>query len=237
MHLTRLVCLGLVLTLTLPAAADTLRPGTGKYGHITRINKGVAELGLDNILIVRSNSEKRTPEAGGDATTTSTLSAIFVGGPTVRYFIIDNLSLSANINLDMVHTSSKTETGAVSTEDKFTEFGFLATVMADYYLSLGRGMFIKPGLGGGYFLLSGSKPIEVAGQNNVKVSTKRSGGVGRFQLSLVFYTSQNFNLKAGVDVLARFGSKTEETDGTESKDTISLLEIDSGWNVGFSYVF
>jgi len=228
MHLTRLVGLGLVLAMTLPAAADTLRPGTGKYGHITRINKGVAELGLDNILIVRSNSEKTTPEGGGDATTDSSLSAIFVGGPTFRYFIIDNLSLAANINLDMVHTSTKSETAGTTAETKFTEFGFLATVMADYYLSLGRGMFIKPGLGGGYFLLSGIQQIEVAGLGELTLKSTRSGGVGRFQLSLVFYTSQNFNLKAGVDVLARFGAKKTETDGTESKDDISLLEIDAG---------
>lgn len=132
--------------------------------------------------------------------------------------------------------SAEVTTGTTTTESSFTELGFLATVMADYYISVGRGMFIKPGIGGGYFRVSGDKDvagINVAGTNLVEKIT-RSGGVGRVQLSLVFYTSNQFNLKAGVDVLARFGSK--ESDQDPSTGSTSILEIDAAWNVGFAYV-
>ncbi|MFT7624652.1 MAG: hypothetical protein ACI9WU_003840 [Myxococcota bacterium] len=132
--------------------------------------------------------------------------------------------------------SAEVTTGTTTTESSFTDLGFLATVMADYYISVGRGMFIKPGIGGGYFRVSGDKDvagINVAGTNLVEKIT-RSGGVGRVQLSLVFYTSNQFNLKAGVDVLARFGSK--ESDQDPSTGSTSILEIDAAWNVGFAYV-
>jgi hypothetical protein len=137
--------------------------------------------------------------------------------------------------------SAEVTTGTTTTESSFTDLGFLATVMADYYISVGRGMFIKPGIGGGYFRVSGDKDvagINVAGTNvagtNLVEKITRFGGVGRVQLSLVFYTSNQFNLKAGVDVLARFGSK--ESDQDPSTGSTSILEIDAAWNVGFAYV-
>ncbi len=216
------------------AYADTLKPGGGQYGHITRINRGVVELGLDNVLIVRSRSETTKPEGGGDETTNKGLEAIFAGGPTFRYFVIDNLSLAVNLNaeLDLL----KSEIDGNESDESFTHFGFLGTVMVDYYLRLGRGMFFKPGIGGGYFFLTGSKDVEV-GDKTLKTSVSRSGGVGRVQLGLVFYTSTSFNLKAGVDILARFGKKATETDGTEDTNDVSLFEVDAAWNVGFGYVF
>lgn len=223
---------GLTLLMAFPASADRLTRGGKDYGHITRLGKGIMEFGLDNVLVVKSISST-TPEVEGTDTgdtVSSTLTAVFVGGPTFRYFLIDNLSLSLNANVEIRHDSVSTKIGkAAETEAKSTSLGVLGTLMVDYYISVGRGMFIKPGIGGGGFYLSERTPTA---DPNIERKQTRLGGVGRFQFGFVYYVNNNWNLKANVDVLARFGSITPE-----EGESISLLEIDTGWNVGFAYIF
>lgn len=80
------------------ANADRLVPGQGRHGVITHIGSGIVEFGIDNMLIIRSNSDT-FPAAGAAAERKeSSLEAIFLGGPTARYFIMDNLSLPLNVN-------------------------------------------------------------------------------------------------------------------------------------------
>ena len=210
------------------ASADTLRPSSG-HGHITRINKGVAELGIDNALLVRRLSDTRP-----DETKVSTLYAAFVGGPTFRYFFMDNLSFAVNVNFTAAHNSTtNVAKDGTETDASHNEFGVLGTVMLDYYIRLGRNMFFKPGIGGGGYYASVHNPDPDPTKTNIVHKTSKSGGAARLQVGFVYYTSTRFNLKAGVDLLMAFGSRTIEG----SEDKVSEMNIDAVWNVGFAYVF
>lgn len=211
------------------ATADTLRPSSG-HGHITRINKGVVELGLDNILLIRFGSDTTPAIGAAKETKRTTFSANFIGGPTFRYFLIDNLSLSLNVNFTAGVTSTTTDVGGTSTESEAKELGVLGGIMVDYYVRLGRGMFFKPGIGGGGYFASISTPT---GQANLTRKDSRFGGLGRVQLGFVYYTSVHFNLKAAVDILFAFGKRSVE--GQDEKNSEVL--VDAAWNVGFAYVF
>ncbi len=105
-----------------------------------------------------------------------------------------------------------------------TELGVLGTLHADYLLRVGRGVFVKPGLGLGGFWTSADVPIEGSA---LERSATTVGGVVRAQLGLVYYTSAKFNLRAS------FGKRTSDDEVID----VSVFELDLGWNVGFSYVF
>ncbi len=105
-----------------PALADTLQP-TESYGSgITRVSKGVKEIGLDSMLVVGYDK-------AGEA---SSLRATLFTGPTFRYFLRDNLSLALNASF-LYKTASAGDLGGQ------THLGGLATVAVGYYASLGRG--------------------------------------------------------------------------------------------------
>ena len=59
------------------------------------------------------------------------------------------------------------------------------------------------------------------------------GGAARLELSIVYFTSHKFNLRAGADVIMLFGSRSVEgVDGSTG-----IFQTDVGWNVGFGYIF
>ena len=140
------------------ASADQLRPG-GKSGHVTSIGSGVKEIGLDNVFILKMRDETTKGANGASDTTVSILEAAFVGGPTFRYFLMTNLALAVNANFTARHRSSETTTGSLSTDSAETELGAMGSVMVDYFVPLGFGMFLKPGIGGGGFYARSSTPI------------------------------------------------------------------------------
>lgn len=214
----------LACALAPPALADSLKPWVDEYGVVSRVERGIAELGLDNVLIFTSRSES---DNGTDGSSTN---VTFIGGPTFRYFIIDNLSLGLNANFLMRSASVETTVGAQTTSVSATELGVLGTLHADYLLRVGRGMFVKPGLGLGGFWTSADVPIEGSA---LERSATTVGGVVRAQLGLVYYTSAKFNLRASIDTLLLFGKRTSDDEVID----VSVFELDLGWNVGFSYVF
>ena len=225
-----LAFVGLACGFALPMAAhaDPLTPGGHDSGVVTSIGPGVVELGMDNVLVLDFRDD--AVSSGGSV---SGLGVSFIGGPTLRVFVMPNFSVALNLNL-LLEKRTSTVTDAAGAETKTLDdnsLGFVGTVMADYYVRLGRGMFFKPGLGGGGFFLSHRLPGAVDG---TRVIENSAGGIVRAQLGLVYYTSRRFNLKAGVDLLALFGSRKAQTDGAEAR---SLMEIHAGWNVGFGYVF
>jgi hypothetical protein len=219
--------------------ADTVG---SSYRGFTSVAKGVKEIGVDNLFLLRHES---VPLTDAPDTTVSTMDIAYVGGLTPRYFVTDNVALALNLDFfyrkSSVSTETKDPAGGDPVEDTQTETdtGFLGFVMANYYLKLGNSMFFKPGIGGGGFVGTRSRPT--AGQPGQETKTSLSGGAGRLDLGFAFYTSQSFNLKAGVDVIARFGKEKPEEDATlpsgEEPESQSFTTIDAGFNVGFAYSF
>lgn len=226
----RTACLAGLVALTVvggggQALADTLTPQKQEIGVISEISAGIAEIGIENLLILTINNNS------ADGLDVSSTSVSFIGGPTFRYFVMNNLSVGLNVNLLLQSSSVETTTATQTTNAESSEVGVLGTVMADYYVNLGRGMFLKPGIGGGGFYTSTDLPV--AEGSDVVQKASASGGVVRAQLGFVYYTSRHFNLRAGIDALMLFGSRT-----TDNSDvSVDVFELDLGWNVGFSYVF
>ena len=216
------------LALAAPAAqADTLGPSSREErGFITRLGKGLFELGVGSLLVYTSRT------TGIDESEASTSAATVAVGPSLRYFLIDNFALMLDVSALIAHQSASTTVAGATSESSTTEVGVLGLVGADYYLSLSKNMFFKPGLAVGGFWKSYSEPSPADPDATRKVTS--AGGAGRVQLGLVYYTSPKFNLKAGLDVLALFG--TRSGDGASDPDE-DLFQLDLGWNVGFGYVF
>jgi len=213
----------------------------GNYRGFTSVAKGVKEIGIDNLFLLRYNS---VPLTDAPDTTVSTTDIAYVGGLTPRYFVTNNLALALNLNFFYRQNSVTTEApdaagDPVSTTESASDSGFLGFAMVNYYMRLGNSMFFKPGIGGGGFVGTRSRPT--IGQVGQETKTSLSGGAGRLDLGFAFYTSRNFNIKAGVDVIARFGSEKPEEGATlpngETPESQSFTTVDAGFNVGAAYSF
>ncbi|MFT3770385.1 MAG: hypothetical protein QM820_33575 [Minicystis sp.] len=199
----------LVVLLPAPALADTLYPGSNSSGFITRLGKGVKEIGLDSMLVVGYD------KAGG----ASSLRASLLTGPTFRYLVIDNLSIAVNASFLMKHASGA---GSASQFD----IGGMGTVSAGYNASLGGGMFIEPVLGVGGFY-----GRRTTGSDPGAVRTSIFGGTGSLGLMLAFYPSGHFSVRAGPQAVVSFGRSKGDAGGE------TFLSTDAGFSVGLSYVF
>lgn len=216
------------------ARADRLSPGSTSRGVISEIGKGVKELSLETQVVFRSQTDKG--QNGNPDTTTTNLA--LVGSPVFRYFLVDNLNLA--LHAGGFYRSASSKTGDVET--KASEAGFLGTVTASYYVSLGGGMFLAPLVGGGFF--AGSREAEtpgLAGAGTLVTRASVSGGVARAGLGLVFYSSPRFNLFARPEALIYFGSAKPKADqlpaGAPEPATQKFTTIDGGFTCGLSYVF
>ncbi|MBN1772578.1 MAG: hypothetical protein JXB32_15015 [Deltaproteobacteria bacterium] len=219
-----LLAIPLFLVSAAPRSAEALQTITPGTDGIERISGGVMELGLDAILLVRSRSSSQ-----GD-TETSVLDATFVGGLTPRYFLIDNLSLALNVNVFYGRAAVGTSTAGADVEEVTSDLGFLGVVLCNYYLRLGYGMFWKPGLGAGGFYGTRSTPSSTAG---LKLESSIYGGVVQLDLGFVYYAGPHFNLKAGPQILVRFGQ--EKFEGAPEAN--SLLTVEAAFNAGLAYSF
>ena len=218
-HLTRAIAPLVLLTLLgTTAYADTLAPSAkNERGYITRLGKGLMELGLDSLVVWTSRSiTVNDVEASSSELTLSV-------GPTFRYFVIDNLGVSLNVNALVTRRNPG--------DEAVMEYGVLALLDVDYYVSLGKGMFFKPGVGGGGLFKTRSEVVDPL-QPSVKQSFTTIGGAFRVQLGFVYYTSPKFNLRASLDFLGQFG--TTKSDNVPDQ---SLFQMDLGWNVGAAMVF
>jgi len=234
-----LVAVGVGLTMAAPASADTV----GKnYSGFSAVGKGVKEIGLDNIFLLRYNS---VPLADAPDTTVSTMDLAYAGGLTPRYFVTNNIALALNLdyfyrkNSETVEAPDPTTGDLAETTETSSDQGFLGFVMLNYYMRLGNSMFFKPGIGGGGFVGTRRRPTE--GQPGQETKTNLTGGAGRLDLGFAFYTSKSFNIKAGLDVIARVGSEKAEENvdlsSGEEPESQSFTTVDAGFNVGFAYSF
>jgi len=226
--------LALGVSTTAPAAAETVG---SNYSGFSGVRKGVKEIGIDSLFLLRFNS---TPLPAPPDTTASEMNIVFVGGLTPRYFVANNLSLALNLDYFYRQDETKVETkladGSTDSQtDTFSDSGFLGVAMVHYYVRLGNSMFFKPGIGGGGFVGTRSRPVE--GQPGQTSNTNLSGVAGRADLGFAFYTSENFNLKAGLDAIVRLGSEKPEDDANGEAESQSFTTVDAGFNVGVAYSF
>jgi hypothetical protein len=215
------------------AHADRIYPGGNSSGSVTVIGAGVKELSLETQIVFNSTTSKNKEPA--PSTTNSNLA--LMGAGIFRYFVIDNLSIGLHVGGFFKKAGTKTGDSEASANDA----GFIGTVTAAYYLSVGGGMFISPTVGAGFFAGSRelrSPPIQgQTGDNVLRYSI--SGPVVRAGLGLVFYSSARFNLFARPEAIIYLGSAKQKAEGNIVVDPEAkkFTTIDGGFTCGLSYVF
>ncbi|HTM19821.1 MAG TPA: hypothetical protein VL172_04915 [Kofleriaceae bacterium] len=173
-----------------PAHADNLGSRRQQYDAITRINKGVFQLGVDSTLILGYSAE-------GDS---SLLRANLAGNLALRYFPRNNLGISLRGG------------GIVRKAGDATDHAFALTAWVDAYLRLGEGMFFVPGIGAG--ALFGSREVP-AGPGQI-AEASQVGGIAAAELLLTVFLNHRFSLAAGPQLTSSFGSTTPEAGDSTS---------------------
>ena len=216
----KIVALALAGLLVLPAVAEAKRltRGNSSWKSISRIGKGVVELGLDQLFLLRSDSTESQ----------SATQVIYLGGPTLRVFVIDNLSLALNINLTYRHEASRLN----NVEASSGQLGASGMLGLNYYLHIAGGFFFKPGFGMGGFYSKRRLPATTI--SGLEIVHTVAGFTGRVDIGFAFFFSRRVNVKAGIDVLASFGKDTPDSGTVDGQ---SFSRVDGGFNVGIAYVF
>ncbi len=232
--------------LTVCAVALALAPatvsaaGVGKsWAGYTFIKKGVIDIGLENLLLYRTTITPIAGTGGAEDGETVATDVAYTGALTGRYFVIKNLAVGLSAGFFLRSASVETDlpgAGDEPTEQKNSDTGFIGFATGHYYVPLGNSFFLTPGLGAGYF--TGTRETPVVGSNTQKDESTVSGIAGRFDLGAVFYAGPQFNLKAGLNVVGRFGSQTFEAPaGGAEPDPVDFTTIDAGFNIGLGYSF
>lgn len=148
----------------------------------------------------------------------------FFGGPGLRMFAAKNFSIhftpAFTYDLETVEEDGDSQSTSA--------WSLLPMLGVDYYLNLPGNFFLKPGLSVGYYWGQKEEPIGT----NITRSSTISGFAGRIQLMLVYYAGPNWNLRAGLDMLLRFGSDDPDT-GEELTATL----LNTGFSIGVGYTF
>ncbi len=202
---------------TSPAHAKKRSVGSPS-GAYTQINKGTVDLGFfDSLLLLRHYKS-----AANDS---STLYFAMLGGFSPRYFISNNLAIGLNLNL--FYQQQWTHEGELEVNAKDT--GFIGHVTVHYFVGVGSSFFWKPGIGGGGFFGKHTIPLDGAG---LLAQSNTYGGSVRVDLGFAYWVGKNFNLRAGPELLLRFG-----VDQPADSEGRSFASIDAGLSVGFGYSF
>jgi hypothetical protein len=205
---------GLVTT---PAHAKKRSVGSPS-GAYTQINQGTVDLGFfDSLLLLRHYKST--------ADDSSTLYFAMLGGFSPRYFVIDNLAIGLNLNL--FYQQQWTHEGNLEVSAKDT--GFIGHVTAHYFVGVGSSFFWKPGIGGGGFFGKHTIPVDGSG---LLAQSNTYGGSLRLDLGFAYWVGKNFNLRAGPELLLRFG-----VDQPVDAEGRSFVSFDAGLSVGFGYSF
>lgn len=126
-----------VLAFPAAAGADVLGSRQNQPGHITRIGKGVFQLGVDAIFT--SSYQKEEDE--------SVFRANLIGRGHLRYLVRDNLAVGLHAGVLYRKTG-----------DDQTDLALIGDVSLRWYARLGEGMFWAPE--GSLGLLFGSRDID-----------------------------------------------------------------------------
>ena len=187
------------------ATADDLDTRQGQYGVITRINKGVFQLGLESTFILGVQQE------GDD--TASRLNA--TGNLTLRYFVKENLGVSIRAG------------GLYRENGEVTDAGFVGAAWVNYYMRLGEGVFLAPGVGAGLLFADREIPAGAA-----VMKTALLGGVGAIEFPLAVFVNRRFCLTAGPEIVLSGGTTTPEQGEGDS-----FFAIDGGFKIGAVYSY
>jgi len=141
----------------------------------------------------------------------------FTGGLNFDVFLEKNVHLGINASF-FIRRATLQQVAS-------TDLGGIFTAVVGYSGSMGGGLFVRPFIGGGGFI--GSRSSSAGTEGLVY------GGAVRGGLSLVFYASRNFKVHAGPEAILNIGAHAPNAGG----DTIFLISMDSGFNVGITYVF
>ena len=212
--LATLTALSLCCLLLAPAAhaGGTIRGGDGGYDAIAG---GAMDLTfVDATFLSRYSS--------GDDMSTHSLS--FFGGPGFRIFVLKNFS----IHLTPAFTYDLDTAEVGGEEVKTSAWSLLPMAGIDYYIRLPGNFFFKPGVSGGYYWGQLRKPAGT----NLTESYTISGFAARAQAMIVYYAGPNLNLRAGLDLLMRFGSENPDTG-----ETLTKTLVNTGFTIGIGYTF
>jgi hypothetical protein len=139
-----------------------------------------------------------------------------VTGLSFRYFVANNLNLTLNASYFYKGNDTASSQGGVF------------TLGANYLINiLTRGLFINTGVAVGGFV--GGESIRGAPEGTKGPSLL--GGAARAGFGLTFYAGPRFNLFARPEAILYLGS------ASQGKTSVSLLNVDGGFNVGASLVF
>ena len=210
----------LVVTLSAPAAAG--RTVTGGTTGFEAVAKGVISVSFDNMLLIRYHTV--TPD-GGDPT--STLRAVYFPFFHLRYFLKRNLSLS--LGGSYFYEKNAVKAGATELSN-IVDRGLIVDLMGNYHIRLGHSIFFKPGIGAGFFM--GNREVPATG--NLVSKTELMGGIARVDLGFEYFVNRHFSLRAGFDVMMRFGGEKQEDSDADSD---SVFTADTGVNFGLAYSF
>ena len=227
----RLVVNLLGLCLVVAFAGDAVAGGVVHSGTrgFEKLQKGLFQLGFDNMLLVNyASSTDDTTE-----TTSSVLSASWIGGLAPRYFIMDNVSVGASLNYFYELEKQTTEVNGSESSLEASDTGFLGFITANYHLRLGNSLFLRPGVGVGYYMGTREVPVVggAGGVGTTKLETSLSGMAAQLDFTLEYFASAHFSMRAGPVVMMRFG--TETPDGADEGN--AYQQIDAGFIGGLGY--
>lgn len=205
-------------------AQRTVRGGTRGF---ERIQKGVVEIGVENMILVHYNS---SPHVAVPDSTKKTLYASYTGGFVFRYFLMDNLALGASLSVLFSKSGESLVRPDRTDTQESRDIGVIGFLIANYYIRLGNSLFFKPGVGvGGLYAGRLTPDPDQPGQG---FNSTISGGAGKLDLGFVYYASRNFNLKAGIDIIFKGGAES-----APGYDSVSFFTTDAAVGVGLGYAF
>lgn len=198
-----------------------------------KLQKGLVQIGFDNIMLVNyHNSTETHPGQTIDSEIEidrTVLNASWIGGITPRYLLMNNFSVGLSLNYFYQLEKVTEESGGTTDETEESDTGFIGFLTANYHLRLGHSLFLRPGVGVGYFM--GTR--ETPGGSGTKIETSLSGLAGQIDLTLEYFASAHFSMRAGPVIMMRFG--TETPDGADEGD--AYTQIDAGFIGGLGYSF
>ncbi len=198
----------------------------GSWTGYTHIPSSTKQLTFDHMLIVDYDSRELVTNR----------EILWSGGLAFSYFVIQNLGVGLNVGYFWNQNSVTTTVEDTDVTADITDSGLIGFLTAEYYVRLGENMFLRPGLGVGYYLGTRETPLE--GTEDALAQSDISGFAGRLDLGASFYTSRSVSLRASIMVLARLATETiEATEANVDPIEESATLIDAGFSLGVGYAF
>jgi len=176
------IALAALALVTSTACASLVRPNVDQRGAVTRIPRGVVQLGVSDSLsmtYVKEGSE-------------SSFRTHLIQSLGVRYFVKDNLGVSFYPGV-VYRKAGRTR-----------DLGFQGVAWVNHYVRIGPSVFLAPGAGAGMFVGQRDTPIDDA---NVVRTSIVSGLIG-IELPVVVFGGRSLSARAGPEFVFAAGAST-----------------------------